>query len=104
MVITFVVLLILALVGLSFSCLCKKGRESESDLARGGLTGAKNSCVFLKIFLRIILELKEVRGLGCREASDGRVVLVRVIFAGMLSVVDLDFSLRCAEPKPKNCK
>ncbi len=60
--------------------------------------------MFLKIFLRIIQELKEVRGLGCREAGDGRVVLVRVIFAGKLLVVDLDFSLRCAEPKPKNCK
>ncbi len=68
------------------------------------MTGAKNSRMFLKIFLRIIQELKEVRGLRCREASDSRVVLVGVIFAGKLSVVDLDFSLRCAEPKPENCK
>ncbi len=104
MVMNFVVFLILALVGLSFSCLCKKGRESESDLVRGGLTGAKNSRVFLKIFLCIIQELKEVRDLRCCEAGDGRVVLVRVIFAGKLSVVDLDFNLRCPEPEPKNCK
>ncbi len=100
----FVVFSILALVGLSFSCLCKKGQESNSDLEWGGLTGAKNSHMFLKIFLPIIQELKEVRGLGCREAGDGRVVLVGFIFAGKLSVVDLDFSLRCAEPKPKNRK
>jgi hypothetical protein len=104
MVMIFVVILILALVGLSFSCLCKKGRESESDLAWGGLTGAKNSRMFLKIFLRIIQELKEVRGLGCHEAGDGRVVLVGAILVGKLSAVDLDFSLRCSEPKPKNCK
>ncbi len=104
MVMIFVVSLILALVGLSFSCLCEKGRESESDLVRGGLTGAKNSRMFSKIFLHIIQELKEVRGLGCREAGDGKVVLVGVIFAGKLSVVDLDFSLRCAEPEPKNHK
>ncbi len=104
MVMIFVVFLILALVRLSFSCLCKKGWESKSDLVQGGLTGAKNSHVFLEIFLCIIQELKEVRGLGCREASDGRVVLVGVIFVGKLSVVDLDFNLRCAKPKPKNRK
>ncbi len=68
------------------------------------MTGAKNSRIFLKIFLCIIQELKEVSGLGCHEAGDGRVLLVGMLFAGKLSVVDLDFSLRCTKPKPKNCK
>ena len=49
-------------------------------------------------------KLKEVRGLGCSEASDGRVILVRVEFASKLSIVDLGFSLGHSNPKPEKRK
>ncbi len=66
------------------------------------LDRSKNSCAFLEVCLHIFQELEEVRGFSCSEASYGRVVLVRVIFASKLSVVNFYFSLRCSEPKPQN--
>ncbi len=69
-------------------------------LARGGLTRPQYSHTFLTIFLHIIQKLDEVRGLS---VSDGRVILVRVVFVSKLSAVDLYFSLRRSKPRPKNC-
>jgi hypothetical protein len=57
---------------------------------------------FLEVLLRVVEKLEEVRGFSCSEASDGRVILVRVIFASKLSVMDLDFSLGCSKSKSKN--
>ncbi len=51
-----------------------------------------------------VKKFKEVRGLISTKASDGGIILVRVIFAGKLSVVDLYFSFGRTESKAKNCK
>jgi hypothetical protein len=59
-------------------------------------------CAFLEVLLRIVEKLEEVRGFSCSETGDGRVILVRVIFAGKLSVMDLYFSLGCSKSKSKN--
>ena len=61
---------------------------------------SRNSRTFLEVCLCIIQELEEVRGFSCSEASYGRVVFVRVIFASKLLVVNFYFGLRRAEPKP----
>ncbi len=50
-------------------------------------------CKFLEVCLFVVKEFEEVRGLSCSEASNGRIVLIRVVFAGELSIVDLDLSL-----------
>ncbi len=59
-------------------------------------------CAFLEVLLHVVEKLEEVRGFSCSEAGDGRVIFVRVIFAGMLSVMDLDFSLGFSKSKSKN--
>ncbi len=61
-------------------------------------------CAFLEVLPHVVEKLEEVRGFSCSEASDGRVILVRVIFAGKLSVVDIDFSLGRSKSKSKNCE
>ncbi len=61
-------------------------------------------CAFLEVFLRIVEKLEEVRGFSCSKASDGRVILVWMIFAGKLPVMDLDFGLGCFKYESKNRK
>jgi hypothetical protein len=61
-------------------------------------------CMFLEVFLHVVEKLEEVRGFSCIKASDGRVILVWMIFADELSVMDLDFSLRCSKSESKNRK
>jgi hypothetical protein len=61
-------------------------------------------CAFLEVFLRVVEKLEEVRGFSCSKASDGRVILVWMIFTGKLSVMDLDFGLGRSKSESKNRK
>jgi hypothetical protein len=61
-------------------------------------------CAFLEVFLRVVEKLEEVRCFSCSKASDGRAILVWMIFAGKLPVADLDFGLRRSESESKNHK
>ena len=57
---------------------------------------------FLQVFVGIIEEFEEIRGLGGSESSQGSIILVWVILACKLSVMHLDFHFGSAESKPKN--
>ena len=57
---------------------------------------------FLQVFVGIIEEFEEVRGLGGSESSQGSIILVWVILACKLSVMHLDLHFGCAESKLKN--
>jgi hypothetical protein len=74
------------------SLLCGEGRESEFGQKQ------KISHAFLEVCLRIIQELEEVRGFSCSEASYGRAVLVRVVFAS--SCLMCTFILVSDAPSP----
>ena len=74
------------------SLLCGEGREREFGQEQ------KNSHAFLEVCLRIIQELEEVRGFSCSEASYGRAVLVRVVFAS--SCLMCTFILVSDAPSP----
>ena len=57
---------------------------------------------FLQVFVGIIEEFEEVRGLGGSESSQGSIILVWVILACELLVMHLDFHFGSAKSKPKN--
>ena len=94
--------------GLSFSSCWEKGRESKFSSDDGGGRSCSLTCAglstFLEVFVCIVEKFKKVRGLISTKASDGGIILVRVIFAGKLSVVDLYFGFGRTESKAKNCK
>ena len=52
----------------------------------------------------IVQELEESRSFRCGEISDCIIILVRMIFAGKLSIVDLNFGFRRTESETKNCE
>ena len=54
--------------------------------------------------MRIVQKLEESRSFRCGETSDCSVIVVRMIFAGKLSIVDFDFGFRRSESETKNCK
>ena len=57
---------------------------------------------FLQVFVGIIEEFEEFRGLGGSESGQGSIVLVWVILGCKLSVMHLDFHFGGAKSKPKN--
>ena len=52
--------------------------------------------------MSIVQKLEESRSFRCGETSDCSIILVRMIFAGKLSVVDFNFGFRRSESETKN--
>ena len=48
-------------------------------------------CVVFEVLVCIVQELEESRSFRCGETSDCSIILVRMIFAGKLSIVDFNF-------------
>ena len=74
-------------------------------LKKGGGVGLNNSlCAVFEVLMCIVQELEESRSFRCGETSDCIIILVRMIFAGKLSIVDLNFGFRRTKSETKNCE
>ena len=78
---------------LSSSLVLPKGWEGKFEgLKKGGGVGLDNSlCAVFEVLVCIVQELEESRSFRCGETSDCSIILVRMIFAGKLSIVDFNF-------------
>ena len=83
-----------------------KGREGKFEgLKKGGGVGLDDSsCTVFEVLVCIVQELEESRSFRCGETSDCSIILVRMIFAGKLSIVDFNFGFRRSESETENCK
>ena len=61
-------------------------------------------CAVFEVLVCIVQEPEESRSFRGGETSDCSIILVRMIFAGKLSIVDFDFGFRRSESETKNCK
>ena len=59
-------------------------------------------CTVFEVLVCIVQELEESRSFRCGETSDCSIILVRIIFAGELSIVDFNFGFRHSESETKN--
>ncbi len=59
-------------------------------------------CEIFEVLVCIVQEPEESRSFRCGETSDCSIILVRMIFAGKLPIVDLNFGFRCSESETKN--
>ena len=78
---------------LSSSLVLPKWREGKFEgLKKGGGVGLDDSlCAVFEVLVCIVQELEERRSFRCGETSDCSIILVRMIFAGKLSIVDFNF-------------
>jgi hypothetical protein len=89
---------------LSSSLVLPKGREGKFEgLKKGGRVGLDNSsCAVFEVLVCIVQKLEEIESFICGETSDCSIILVRMIFAGKLSIVDFNFGFRRSESETKN--
>jgi hypothetical protein len=89
---------------LSSSLVLPKGREGKFEgLKRGGGVGLDDSsCAVFEVLVYIVQKLEESRSFRCGETSDCSIILVRMIFAGKLSMVDFNFGFRSSESETEN--